>query len=109
MQRLIDLSTGETLIRDVDNSTTYDEVLFSQDEDYDLESDVVSINGEMRYVEDLFLINDDWKHYRVLPEYEELWFGRMLFSFPLIMDDIEEYSRDSGIPVETLMKQVEEL
>lgn len=109
MQRLIDLSTGETLIKDIANDTTYDEVLFSQDEGYDLESDVVSINGEMRYVEDLFLINDDWKHYRVLPEYEELWFGRMLLAYPLIMEDIEEYARDSGEDLDKLMTQVEEL
>ena len=108
MQRLVDLSTGETLIRDISDRATFDEVLYAQDSDYDIEADMVLIDNDPRYVDDLYLIDDKCTYYRTLPEFVELWWYT-LTPRPLILEDIEEYSRDSGVDLATLMAQVGEL
>lgn len=109
MKRLIDLASGETLIRGIDDALTFDDVLESEDSEYAWETDdAVAINGYQHWVDDLYLLDESVRFYKVLPEFEEEWFG-YYDPEPLTMEEIRVYSTDSGEPLEKLMEQVTEI
>lgn len=111
MKRLVDISTGETLMRGLDDKLTfYDVIEIDNPEFKDPEycDDIVTIGKYAHYLDDLYLLNEEVRFFRVRADYEEEWFG-YYDPEPLTLDDIQEYATDSDEPIEKLMNQVEEI